>query len=207
MKDLTVPPKWAQLVQNSSELVTTEQYELTNTWFEGQDDPTADTIIKTPDDDTLSNIQGNINRSQAETFISKGATVKPTKTTPNEGVNITPNKGVVDKTYKGETGSADNPGVTWDSALDEATPATSTDSEGGDTLGMPSIKNLQESGIRISPRIAAQKATSRRSVLTTIFCFRAMLTSPKSTMKSALTNAQSAAYQLQAVNENFDNTQ
>ena len=28
MRDLTVPPNWAQLVQNSSELVTTEQYDL-----------------------------------------------------------------------------------------------------------------------------------------------------------------------------------
>ena len=33
-----------------------------------------------------------------------------------------------------------------------------------------------------------------------------MLTSPKSTMKSALTTAQSVAYQFQALNENFDNT-
>ena len=33
-----------------------------------------------------------------------------------------------------------------------------------------------------------------------------MLTSPKSTMKSALTTAQSAAYQFKEVNENFDTT-
>ena len=39
MRDLTVLPNWAQLVQNSSELVTTEQYDLTKTWFERQDDP------------------------------------------------------------------------------------------------------------------------------------------------------------------------
>ena len=71
---------------------------------------------------------------------------------------------------------------------------------------MPSIINLQESGLRKSPRIASQRATLRRSVLTTLFCFGAMLTSPKSTMKSALTTAQSAAHQLQAVNKNFDNT-
>ena len=70
MQDLAVPPNWYQLVQNSSELVTTEQYELTKTWFEGQDDPTADTILTTPDDDVLSNIQGTINRYQAETFSS-----------------------------------------------------------------------------------------------------------------------------------------
>ena len=83
MRDLTVPPNWDQLVQNSSELVTTEQYDPTKTWFEGQDDPTSDTILQTPDDDAMSNLQGTINRSQAETLSSEGATVKPTNTTPN----------------------------------------------------------------------------------------------------------------------------
>ena len=102
----------------------------------------------------------------------------------------------MDTTYEGETGSSENPGVTWDNALDEATPDTSAVSEGGYALRMPSIINLKESVLRISPRIAAQKATSRISVLTTIFCFGAMLTSPKSTIKSALKTAQSAAYQL-----------
>ena len=33
-----------------------------------------------------------------------------------------------------------------------------------------------------------------------------MLTSPKSTIKSALTTAKSAAHKFQAVNENFDTT-
>ena len=112
----------------------------------------------------------------------------------------------MDPTYKGETVSADNSEVTWDSVIYESIPATSKVSEEGDTLGMPGIINLQESGLRRSPRIAAQRATLRRSVLTTLFCFGAMLTSPKSTMKSSLTTAQSAAHQLQAVNKNFDTT-
>ena len=73
MRDLTVPPNWAQLVQSSSELVTTEQYDFTKTWFEGQDDPTADTTLQPQDDDALSNIQGTITISQAETFSSEGA--------------------------------------------------------------------------------------------------------------------------------------
>ena len=71
---------------------------------------------------------------------------------------------------------------------------------------MPGIINLQESGLRRSPRIAVQREILRESVLTTLFYFGAMLTSTKSTMKSALTTAQSAAHQFQAVNENFDNT-
>ena len=148
MRDLTVPPNWAQLVQNSSELVTKEQYDLTKTRFKGQDDPTANTTLKPPNDDALYNLQGTITRSQAEIFSSEGATINSTTTTPNEGVNINPNEGVVDTTYEGETVSADNPEVTWDSVIDEVIPATSKVSEGGDTLGMPSIINLQESGLR-----------------------------------------------------------
>ena len=89
MQDLTVPSNQDQLVQNFSELVTTEQYDLTKTWFEVQDDPISDTTLQPPDDDSLSNLQGTINRSQAETFSSEGATVTSTNTTPNEGVNIT----------------------------------------------------------------------------------------------------------------------
>ena len=71
---------------------------------------------------------------------------------------------------------------------------------------MPCIINLQESGIRRLPRISAQRATLQRSVLSTLFCFGAMLTSPKSTIKLALTTEQSAAHQFQAVNKNFDTT-
>ena len=65
----------------------------------------------------------------------------------------------MDPTYEGETVSADNPEVTWDSVIDEAIPATSKVAEGGDTLGMPGIINLQEYGLRRSPRIAAQIET------------------------------------------------
>ena len=117
MRDLTVPPNWTQLVQNSSDLVTTEQYELTKIWFEGQDDPTADTTLQQPDNDALSNLQRTITRYQAETFSSKGATVTSTNITPSEGVNVTPNGGVVDPTYEGETVSAEDPEVKWDSVM------------------------------------------------------------------------------------------
>ena len=109
MRDLTVPPNWPQLVHNYSELVTTEQYDLTKTWFEGQDDPTADTTLQPPYNDTLSNLQGTITRSQAETFSSEVATVTSTNTNPSKGVNVTLKEGVVDPTYKGGEVSAEDP--------------------------------------------------------------------------------------------------
>ena len=75
----------------------------------------------------------------------------------------------MDPTYKGGTVSADDPEVTWDSVIDEDIPATIKVSEEGDTLYMPGIINLQEYGLRRSPRIASQRETLRQSVLTTLF--------------------------------------
>ena len=63
----------------------------------------------------------------------------------------------MDPTYEGETVSADDPEVTWNSVIDEAIPATIKVSEGEDSLGIPGIINLQEYGLRISPRISAQR--------------------------------------------------
>ena len=63
-RDITVPPNWAKLVKNSSELVTTEQYNLSKTWFGGQDDPSADTVLQTPAVlDSVSALQNTIERS------------------------------------------------------------------------------------------------------------------------------------------------
>ena len=38
---------------------------------------------------------------------------------------LTPSFGVVDTTYEVETVSSENPGVTWDSVIDEVIPGTS----------------------------------------------------------------------------------
>ena len=67
---------WEKLVKNLSELSTTEQIDLTKTWFEGQDDITVDTVSQIPSNttnDPLSNLHEIIEKSQAGT-------------TPNEGV-------------------------------------------------------------------------------------------------------------------------
>ena len=70
------------------------------------------------------------------------------------------------------------------------------------------MTNLQESGLRRSARIAGLK----RSVLTTLFCFGAILSSAVTGTAStysttaAFTAAQSTAYQFEQANENFDST-
>ena len=59
--------------------------------------------------------------------------------------------------------------MAWDGAFDGADPDTSAVSEEEEALVMPNIINLQESGLRRSPRTAKQNAISKISVLTTLF--------------------------------------
>ena len=73
---------------------------------------------------------------------------------------------------------------------------------------MPKIVNLQESGLRRSARIAGKspEGTLKQSVLTTLFCFGAILSSAATGTTAVFTAAQSAAYQFEQANENFDST-
>ena len=58
-----------------SELLTTEQIDLTKTWFEGQDDITVDTVSQIPSNTTnnpLSNLHEIIEKPQAGTTSNEG---------------------------------------------------------------------------------------------------------------------------------------
>ena len=125
----TVPPNWAKLVRDSSELVTDQEYDLTRTWFEGVQDPSADTETEDISEDISNN---NQNRS-TQTALPQTAT----------GSNSTDSEG----------------GPETDS-----TPV----SEGDEELRMPKMVNLQESGLRRSPRLNARKALT--TLLTAFFC-------------------------------------
>ena len=190
MRDLTVPSNWAHLVANSRELVTTEQYDLIKTWFEGEDDPSTDTIIQPPIDDPLSNLHNAINLSHADTMSNEGES----DSTSNEGGSDLP-------AFRQ---------LRWADELDKNTaPVDSTPvSEGDEALGMPAIVNLQESGLRRSARIADQ--LSKRTILTTIFCFGTLLIDPiaylQSSSTAAFTTVQAIAHQFDEANANFDTT-
>ena len=85
MRNLTVPHNWAQWVKKLSELVTTEQFDLTKTWFEGQDNPSAGTILETASEAShVSNLHQAINRSQANTAPNEGDRDDATTNGPQE---------------------------------------------------------------------------------------------------------------------------
>ena len=90
MHHVIVPPNWTQLLKNSGKLVTTEQYDLSKAWFEGLNDPSADTILETPTySDPVSSLQDSISRSQAATASNKGDLNESTNSVAHEGDNST----------------------------------------------------------------------------------------------------------------------
>lgn len=87
-------------------------------------------------------------------------------------------------------------------------PSTSASvSKGDGNLGMPTLINLHESGLRRSPWIAALKSKSPRAALATLFGLGTMLLGcVHDSSLVAFTSAQSAAYRFEQVNANFDGT-
>ena len=181
MRALSVPSNWAALVKNSSELVTTEQYDLTKTWFAGSSDPSADEILETPSPlDPVVVLEGEIERTQAATASNEGDPMSATAA--NEGDHSNPS--------------------TSDTSQPPSSDSTTVPE--GDELGMPEMVNLEESGLRRSPRIAAQK---NLSILTTLLCFSAALTGAIHKAPSvAYTTAESTIHRFNQANENFDST-
>jgi len=123
----TIPSNWEQLVANSSHLSTTEDYDLTRTWFNGANDPTADThhnadeelAIPLTDPQTADSNATSHRHSERDAATDESSSVA--KTSENEG----------DPLYN---------------------PASTPVSE-GDDLKMPKMINLQESGLRRSARL------------------------------------------------------
>ena len=92
MRNLTVPPDWERLVRHSRELVTTERFDLTKTWFEGQNDPSAGTVLEDLGEPNPVRILNEaIEMSQAESAplergsASEGATSESPNNIPNKG--------------------------------------------------------------------------------------------------------------------------
>ncbi|KAL7461231.1 hypothetical protein ACHAXS_001651, partial [Conticribra weissflogii] len=132
MREETVPPHWAELIWNSAELATDENFDLAQTWFQTVDDPTEaaplDANIITQDDD---------------------------EHPPNEGVDEETN------TASGNDINEEDPNNPFDSLRapphESLQPWTSHGSKGENDNSMPSMVNLEKSGLRRSPCIASMR--------------------------------------------------
>ena len=131
-----------------------EQYNLPKMWFEGQTDPSMDTILEQPaNPDPVSNLHNSSRQFQSSSSTGNIEQMQHHDKDPVELSSIpTVNKGAdqtsspIIQVYKGD----DLP--TIDQASEEDSDTNS--------LLMPEMVNLEASGLRCSNRIASQGKTS-----------------------------------------------
>ncbi len=189
MRDQTVPPHWAELVRNSTELATDEDYDLAKTWFQTVDDPTEaaplDANIITQDDE--------------EHPANKGASDRV-----NEGVGTAAPEEAGIAATEGDPNNPFNPLCVDNN--DSAQPWTSQGSEGENNNSMPTMVNLEKSGLRRSPRIASMR-TALSTIIGGALLIAAFFTSiPTIDGLQGLTPMQKLSHRYHSVNANFDGT-
>ncbi len=189
MCNQTVPPHWAELVQNSTKLATEENFDRAKTWFQTIDDPTEaaphDANIITPDDE--------------DAPANEGAVAEA-----NKGASAEMNKGAIAWEVNRDP---DNPFDPLQAiSKDDSQPWTSQGSKEDNMQAMPKMMNLEKSGLRRLPCLATM-----RNALTTILGGTLLIASfftnvPIADGLQDLSLIQKLAHQYHYVNSNFDGT-
>ena len=212
MREGTIPPHWAELVRNSAEIATDENFDIARTWFEGAEDPTDTspldlTINPSASLSTPAN-EGAPSAYEGAPSANEGATTQPTASptaSPSEGAaGILPQRPPLAPVEVDDN----NP---FDLNAENAPPgadSTPFQASEGDSLKMPKRMNLEKSGLRRSPRLIAHKP-KLTALVTGIAVFLAGVSNvvfPTIEGKNDLSFTQKAAHRYHTVNSNVDGT-
>ena len=182
MRNGTIPSNWEDLVRNSTVLETDKDYDLTRTWFNGDRDESANED-SSPGTDSVSSNPSQIRQQIISLHDSDNQGASPA----NEGASPI-------------LGSLPIP-----SPNEGAPPDPSPVSEGDDSLRMPPMANLRESGLRRSPRLQ-----QKRGILVTILTAAFSSTLVPDTIYGVTNGVSQAIEQMNSdiitIDRNFDGT-
>jgi hypothetical protein len=135
MKNSEVPPNWAELVAKSSERVTDEDYNLAKTWL-FPDAELGDIAMQEKNHNTQTLADSNVVH---ETPLPSSGTRRS-----SHEINFS------------QQFMADNIGISQEDSIPSFQPTLDSVAPSQDDLSPPPLINLETSGLRRSPRIAAQ---------------------------------------------------
>ena len=181
----TIPPNWEQLVKNSSELVTDQDYDLSRTWFDGEKDPSDEPDEPATDPQQETDVESSSHQNQ-----SSNSSNSPEIASSTAQSDRLPSEGASDSN-------------SFQDGSPNQTDSTSV-SEGDEELRMPQMVNLHESGLRRSPRLASRKALV--SILLVLFCPAMIPAAINSSINAATAGIQSLNHAANLVETNFDAT-
>ena len=151
MREGTIPPHWAELVRNSTEIATDEDFDTAKTWFEGVEDPCdtspfdasfAPVVSLTPEN------EGAPSANEGAPSANEGATTQPNvipPVSPSEGAGeLSPTCPILAPVEVDNNDPYDRNATPVSSDADTA-PFQASE---GDSLKMPKRINLEKSGLR-----------------------------------------------------------
>lgn len=197
MREGTVPPHWAELVRNSTEMATDKDFDLSRLWFEGEEDPSE----TSPTD--LPIVSQEEPANEGDSSANEGGASNPPPA--NEGDEADAGSLPPAPAPAPSTTDANDPYDTSAPALSESTPFQASE---GDSLQMPKMTNLETSGLRRSPRLRSKK-TGLVALVMGASVFLAGLTNtvfPPVDGKEGLSTTQRIAHRYHSVNSNVDGT-
>ncbi len=145
-----MPPDWAQLVENSTEKVTEENYELAKTWLFPDPEP-GDILM--PARNPANHNKSHKTPSEKETFGHSNVLSNMLPSGTQSPLCINPSS----STALGISQQEYFP----DSLLHSVLPSQKEASQNDHLLSVPPLFNLETLGLRQSPRIAALNDTAQ----------------------------------------------
>ena len=211
MREGTIPPNWAELVRNSTEIATDENFDIAKTWFEGSVDPSE---ISPSDVPLVSQESTFTPGNEGAPSINEGAiSANEGELQPIGNSSASPSEGDASSAPTGpvlasvNTDQNDPFDLSAEPTREDSVPAPLQVSE-GDALKMPKRLNLEKSGLRRSPRFATKKS-KLAALVTGVAVFLAGIsesTFPSISGKEGLSVTQRAAHRYHTVNSNVDGT-
>ena len=201
MREGTVPPHWAELVRNSSEIATDESFDLSKIWFEGVEDPSELSTIELPLVSQTQDLDTGDTANEGDAIANEGESLNNEPASSNEGAgsrNVTPPLAEV----------ATNPHDPYDNTNTADSESAPFQASEGDSAKMPKMIDLGKSGLRRSPRIIA-KTSKLTALLTGVAVFLAGVSHtvlPPVESKQGLSVTQRLAHRYHSVNSNVDGT-
>jgi hypothetical protein len=230
LRDGTMPSNWAELVRNSSEAVTDEDYDITRTWFRQTNDPSADETIGqaagsvshsapastntqgqaadvASNTESVSSLDGHNSINHSNSLIEPSRYDEYAQRSASNSASISPvstqarSHSISAPAHEHRTLSI----MPQSTSPNEGADATDTISvsEGDDNMTMPQMINLHESGLRRSPRL------NPKMVATAILSAFTAALNPDTfyhTPQSIATSFASVNETFNSIDRNFDGT-
>lgn len=176
MRAASLPPNWEDLVKNSSEIASTEDFELADTWTQELETGHSTTPVPTagPSASRITDPFAIVPGQNPDSELSpvQAPSTSELKVQPSEGEKSSKKSSAKNVTFADKNAAASsqsskrtklNDGTSAGSSLALPAAIAQIEESGADPLSMPPIIDLEKAGLRRSARIAERESKDKET--------------------------------------------